>query len=84
MRTTDTRTFTLRCADSGEDCSLVLTGRHERVLAEGVAHWRRSHGARGSDAEVRAAVGEIMRQESADWLWPADPAAATGRPDWPY
>ena len=84
MKKPDMTQFTLRCADAGEDCSLVLAGPYDTVLAEGAAHWRRAHGARGAEAEIRAAVSEMMRHETSLSLWPPDQAAAVGRPDWPF
>jgi hypothetical protein len=84
MKKPDATRYSLSCRDAGERCSLNLAGPYDTVLAEGAAHWRRAHGARGPEAEVRAAVAELMRQETGFSLWPLDEPAAAGRPDWPF
>lgn len=78
----------LRCSDAGETCSLSMGGLYEEVLDEGVAHWRRAHGAHGDEAEVREAVAEMMRRQDTESLWPpemgGDGRRAAGEPDWPF
>lgn len=77
----------LRCEDAGVACTLSMAGEFDAVLDEGAAHWRRVHGARGEDAEVREAVAELMRRQDIDFLGGPEPegdGSRRGRPDWPF
>jgi hypothetical protein len=83
------RRFRLQCDDAGEACSLAISGTYDDVVDEGAAHWRRVHGARGEESEVREAVAALMREEEIDWLWPAEMRREGERPleprsDWPF
>lgn len=77
----------LRCEDAGVACTLSMAGEYGEVLDEGVAHWRRVHGARGDDAEVRGCVAELMRRQDIDFLRVPEAdaeSARRGRADWPF
>ena len=56
--------YSLDCRESGEGCSLKISGTYDEVLDAGTQHGIKSHGMKGEESKVREDIKGYMKEES--------------------
>jgi predicted small metal-binding protein len=55
--------YTMDCRESGQGCTLTMSGSMEEVMMTAEMHARKTHGLRGTEEEMRRQLRDYIKEE---------------------
>jgi predicted small metal-binding protein len=55
--------YTMDCRESGQGCTLMMSGSMEEVMMTAEMHARKAHGLRGTEEEMRRQLRDSIKEE---------------------
>lgn len=56
--------YTMDCRQSGQGCTLSMSGSMEEVMVTGEMHARKAHGMRGTEEDVKRQLREFIKEDA--------------------
>lgn len=57
--------YAMDCRESGQDCTLMMSGSMEEVMMTAEMHARKAHGMRGTEDDVKRQLRDFIKEEGA-------------------